>query len=94
MYPWFSPDVSPLAIQGPKADDLMAEIVGEEIRDLKYFWYIRANIAGMDLIIARSGWSGQVGYEIILRIPKRVWRCGMRSGRLGKSTIFVPVAPI
>ena len=81
----FMPDVSPLAIQGPKADDLMAEIVGEEIRELKFFWYVRANIAGMDLIIARSGWSGQGGYEIYLEDSARglalwdaIWEVGQK----------------
>ncbi len=62
----FMPDVSPLAVQGPKADDLIAEMVGEEIRELKFFRYVRAAIAGMELIVARSGWSGQGGYEIYL----------------------------
>ncbi len=67
----FMPDVCPLAIQGPKADDLMAEIVGEEIRQLKFFRYVRGRIADMDLIIARSGWSGQGGYEIYLEDSTR-----------------------
>ncbi len=67
----FMPDVSPLAIQGPKADDLMAEIVGEEIRELKFFWYVRVNIAGMDLVVARSGWGGQGGFEIYLEDSTR-----------------------
>ena len=81
----FMPDVSPLAIQGPKADDLMAEIVGEEIRKLKFFRYVRAGIAGMRPIIARSGWSGQGGYEIYLEDPTRglalwdaLWEVGQK----------------
>lgn len=62
----FEPDVSPLAIQGPRSYDLMAEIVGESIRDLKYFWFTEVSIAGLKLKIAKSGWSGQGGYEIYL----------------------------
>ena len=62
----FEPDVSPLAIQGPRSYDLMAEIVGEHIRDLKYFWFTEVTIAGLNLKIAKSGWSGQGGYEIYL----------------------------
>ena len=81
----FQPDVSPLAIQGPKSYDLMAEMVGEEIRDLKYFWYTTVNIAGMDLLIAKSGWSGQGGYEIYLEDSSKglqlwdeIWQAGLK----------------
>ncbi|MEM7196107.1 MAG: dimethylsulfoniopropionate demethylase [Pseudomonadota bacterium] len=63
----FEPDVSPLAVQGPKADDLMAEIVGEHVRDIRFFWFIETEIASTPVILARSGWSGQGGFEIYLQ---------------------------
>jgi glycine cleavage system aminomethyltransferase T len=63
----FEPDVSPLAIQGPKADDLMADVVGEHTRNIKFFWFIDATIAGAPVKIARSGWSGQGGFEVYLQ---------------------------
>jgi len=63
----FEPDVSPLAIQGPKADDLMAEVVGEHTRDIKFFWFVDEEVAGTPVKIARSGWSGQGGFEIYLQ---------------------------
>ena len=63
----FEPDVSPLAIQGPKADDLMADVVGEHTRNIKFFWFIDAEIAGTPVKIARSGWSGQGGFEVYLQ---------------------------
>ncbi|WP_424945605.1 dimethylsulfoniopropionate demethylase [Candidatus Spongiihabitans sp.] len=62
----FEPDVSPLAIQGPKSDDLLADVVGDHIREIKRFWFIEAELAETDVIIARSGWSGQGGFEIYL----------------------------
>jgi len=62
----FEPDVSPLAIQGPKADDLVAEVVGEHTRDIRFFWFIDGTLAGAPVKIARSGWSGQGGFEIYL----------------------------
>lgn len=58
------PDVSPLAIQGPRADDLMARVFGDEIRNLRFFRYARFPFRGRDLIIARSGYSRQGGFEI------------------------------
>ena len=63
----FEPDVSPLAIQGPKADDLMEEVLGPEVRDIRFFWFIEAEIAGTPVLVARSGWSGQGGFEIYLQ---------------------------
>ena len=58
------PDVSPLAVQGPKADDLMARVFGDEVRDIRFFRYKRLPFEGRDMIVARSGWSKQGGFEI------------------------------
>lgn len=81
----FEPDVSPLAVQGPKADDLMADLVGEDVRDIRFFWFVEKNIAGTDVLLARSGWSGQGGYEIYLqnsehgiRLWDAVWEAGQK----------------
>lgn len=60
----FEPDISPLGIQGPKSDDLMADIVGESIRDLSFFRHRQYKIGGKDYLVARSGWSKQGGFEI------------------------------
>lgn len=58
------PDVSPLAVQGPKADDLMARVFGEEVRGIKFFRYKRMRFQDAEFIVARSGWSKQGGFEI------------------------------
>ncbi len=60
----FEPDVSPLAVQGPKSDDLMADIVGNSIRSLGFFRHRNFNIGGKNYLVARSGWSKQGGFEI------------------------------
>ena len=60
------PDVSPLAIQGPKSDDLMASVFGEEIRALKFFGYTEIEFMGRRMIVSRSGYSSQGGFEIYL----------------------------
>ena len=60
------PDVSSLAIQGPFADDLMADVFGEEIREVKFFHFKAFSFRGHMLNIARSGWSKQGGFEIYL----------------------------
>jgi|TARA_R110002072_G_scaffold114827_6_gene245008 dimethylsulfoniopropionate demethylase len=62
----FEPDVSPLAVQGPKADDLMARVFGEAVRELKFFGFAWFDFDGHRLLVARSGWSKQGGFEIYL----------------------------
>jgi aminomethyltransferase len=61
------PDVSPMALQGPKAVEVVAHVCGDWVRDLKYFWFRETQIAGIPVVVARSGWSKQGGYEIYLR---------------------------
>lgn len=60
------PDVSPLAIQGPKAEDVVASLLGEWVRDLRYFWFKDAEIEGIPLKVVRAGWSKQGGFELFL----------------------------
>ena len=81
----FEPDVSPLAVQGPKADDLMADLVGEQARSIKFFRFIETTIAGTPVVLARSGWSGQGGFEIYLQdcscglaLWDAVWQAGQK----------------
>ncbi len=61
------PDVSPLAIQGPKAEDVVAHLCGDWVRGLKYFWFREFDLGGIPLVVARSGWSKQGGFELYLR---------------------------
>lgn len=58
------PDVSPLAVQGPKADDLMARVFGDRVRDIRFFKFDMFQFEGHDLAVARSGYSKQGGFEI------------------------------
>jgi len=58
------PDVWPLAIQGPKAEDLMARVFGESIRDIRFFRSEILNYGGKEMLVARSGWSKQGGFEV------------------------------
>lgn len=60
------PDVSPLAIQGPKANDVAAALFGDWVRELKYFWFRETKLHGIPMLVARSGWSKQGGFELYL----------------------------
>ncbi|KAA3449285.1 glycine cleavage system protein T [Mesorhizobium sp. SARCC-RB16n] len=61
------PDVSPMALQGPKAEDVVAHVVGDWVRTLKYFWFKETEIEGIPVAVQRSGWSKQGGFEIYLK---------------------------
>ena len=64
------PDVSPLQLQGPKSRDIMIKIFGEQISDLKYYWFKQFKFNDTELIISRTGWSSELGYEIFLTDSK------------------------
>ncbi|WP_299196666.1 dimethylsulfoniopropionate demethylase [uncultured Erythrobacter sp.] len=60
----FEPDVSPLAVQGPKAEELMVRVFGEAVCDIRFFRYQRLAFEQMSFVVARSGYSKQGGFEI------------------------------
>jgi len=61
------PDVSPLAVQGPKAIEVMVDLFGDQVRSLGYFRFRETTLDGIPLLLARSGWSKQGGFELYLR---------------------------
>lgn len=78
------PDVSPLAIQGPKAEDLVASMFGDWVRSLKYFWFRTTQVEGIPLVLARSGWSKQGGFELYLTDGSKgtaLWNLVAEAGR-------------
>ena len=78
------PDVSPMAVQGPKGEDVVASIFGDWVRALKYFWFRETSIAGIPVAVARSGWSKQGGFEIYLMDGSRgtdLWNIVREAGK-------------
>jgi len=70
------PQVGPIAIQGPKADELMRRVYGHIVDDIRFFRYKRLPFQGHDMIVARSGWSKQGGFEVYVDNPevgKALW---------------------
>ena len=61
------PDVSPLQLQGPNSKKIMIKLFGESIKDLKYYWLKNYNLNGIPLIVSRTGWSSELGYELYLQ---------------------------
>ena len=65
------PDVYPLAVQGPKSEELLVSIFGEEIKKIKFFNFRVVDFEGTKQVIARSGYSKQDGFEIYLKIYEK-----------------------
>ncbi len=63
------PDINPLAVQGPKAETLMARIFGDEVKAIKFFGFAWSPYQGVPLLVARSGFSGRGGFEIYVPGP-------------------------
>lgn len=77
-------DVAPLQVQGPKSKALMTKLIGPAIADLKYYWWTRATIAGAPVVITRTGWTSEVGYEVYLTDGTKgtaVFQAVMEAGR-------------
>jgi dimethylsulfoniopropionate demethylase len=78
------PDVSPLAVQGPKAEELMARVFGETVRNVRFFRFGWFDFQGRSLVVARSGYSKQGGYEIYVEggdIGMPLWNALMEAGK-------------
>lgn len=78
------PDVSPMQIQGPKSTEVVARLFGEDVRDLRYYWFLEREVDGIPVIVTRTGWTGEVGYELYLRDGSRgvdLWERVMEAGR-------------
>ena len=78
------PDVSPLQLQGPKSGEIMQRLFGDQINDLRYYWLGEFELDGISLIISRTGWSSELGYEIYLRDGARgdeLWELIMAAGQ-------------
>ncbi len=78
------PDVSPLQLQGPNSGKIMQKLFGEDIKDLKYYWLRELELDGIPLVVSRTGWSSELGYELFLRDGSKgnlLWEKIMEAGK-------------
>jgi glycine cleavage system aminomethyltransferase T len=78
------PDVSPLQLQGPRSKDVIRTLFGEDVMNLRYYWCTEVDLDGIPLVVSRTGWTGEVGYELYLRDSSRgadLWDAVMAAGR-------------
>jgi len=78
------PDVSPLQIQGPKAKEVVQTLFGDRVLGLKYYWFLETSLDRIPVVVTRTGWSGEVGYEVYLRDGSQgdaLWERIMAAGK-------------
>jgi aminomethyltransferase len=78
------PDVSPLQIQGPRAKDVVRALFGDAAMQLRYYRFLETKLDGIPVVVTRTGWTGEVGYEVYLRDGSRgdeLWERIMEAGK-------------
>jgi len=77
-------DAAPLQIQGPKSKGVVRDLFGDAVLELKYYFFTETEVAGIPVVVTRTGWTSEVGYEIYLLDPSRgveLWELIMDAGR-------------
>ncbi len=77
-------DVAPLQIQGPRSREVIRALFGNAVSDLKYYQFVRLELQKIPIILTRTGWTGELGYELYLLEPARgaeLWESVMQAGR-------------
>jgi len=87
------PDVSPLAVQGPKARDVVADLFGDNVRRMRHFQFEQTSLEGIPLVLSRSGWSRQGGFELFLMDGNRGGDLWKRVAEAGKPHAIGPGTP-
>ena len=86
-------DVAPLQIQGPKSRDLVTGLFGDWVSNLKYYEFRKTELQGIAVIVTRTGWTGELGYELYLLDPARgvdLWKRVLKAGKRYK---IAPTGP-
>src|SRR6266498_217643 len=76
-------DVSPLQIQGPKSRDVVRDLFGDDILELRYYFFTETEVAGIPVVVTRTGWTSEIGYEVYLCDSARgtdLWELIMQAG--------------
>lgn len=87
------PEVYPLQVQGPKSRDVMRDLFGEAVLGIRYYWTMQTDLDGIPVVISRTGWTGEVGYEVYLRDPSRGGELWDRIMAAGRPHGIRPIAP-
>jgi aminomethyltransferase len=87
------PDVSPMQIQGPKSKQVVQALFGDKALELPYYYFLETSLDGIPVVVTRTGWSAEVGYEIYLRDGSRGVELWERVMEAGKPYRIAPIGP-
>jgi aminomethyltransferase len=87
-------DAAPLQLQGPRSKDVMRDLVGDDILELKYYFFTRTEVAGIPVIVTRTGWTSEIGYEIYLLDPAKGTELWDRIMEAGAPYEIRPTGPV
>ena len=72
-----SDDYSLLAVQGPNSQKVIEKLLGKEI-DVAYYHYFRSELLGTDVIVSRTGYTGELGFELYFKsdmeTAEKIWK--------------------
>lgn len=77
-------DVAPIQIQGPKSGAIIEALFGADGTALRYYQLLETELDGMPVVLTRTGWSGELGYEIFPKgsaSAERLWNLVLECGR-------------
>ncbi|MDQ3784481.1 MAG: glycine cleavage system protein T [Actinomycetota bacterium] len=78
-------DVGPVQVQGPKSADVMVDLFGREVLEIPYYFMAEFELNDMDLVVSRTGYTAELGYEIYLRNASsdgmRLWDTVLEAGK-------------
>ena len=87
-------DVGPVQIQGPKSKDVLVELFGERILEVPYYYMTKTELDGMDVVVSRTGYTAEIGYEIYLKNASRdadkLWNTVLEAGKPHGLTVVGP----
>jgi glycine cleavage system aminomethyltransferase T len=87
------PDVAPIQIQGPDSKPVMETLFGDRLTGLKYYYCVETKLDDIPVVVSRTGWTAEVGYEIYLRDGSRGDDLWERVMAAGKPYDIMPIAP-
>jgi aminomethyltransferase len=78
-----SSEYSQLALQGPRAAEIVAKVSSVDVSGLKYYWFCLAQFCGVKGLLARTGYTGEDGFEFYFPPPdsERVWSALIEAGK-------------
>jgi aminomethyltransferase len=76
-------DVSLLAIQGRDAPSLIAKLTDADLSAIKYYWFVECRVAGAPVVLSRTGYTGEDGFEIYMpnRDAIKIWNALFDAGK-------------